>query len=109
MQATFKSPDTIKQVVVKDVVGLTKVLENVELMQPIYRRFLRGKIVEATVKMEDHPDGVAVKGEQTKKWLYVEIRNDEGDTYEVALWKILRYADQYSTIYSELSKYIEVV
>lgn len=93
---------------VTDLEKLREVLEDVELMQPVYRRLLNGRIVRAELKLDDHSGGARVEGYSTRKWVYVELYSDKGMVYEAALWKILKFAEAHSAIYEKLTRYVQI-
>lgn len=93
---------------VKDLDGLRRVLEDVKLMEPIYSRFLSKPIVQARLGMYAHRDGARVDGEDSRMWVFVSVVNNRFECYDVALWKILRYARMHPTIGARLEKYLEI-
>ena len=107
--ATKLSSFDMERIYVKDPNGLKEVLENIDLMEKVYRFFVRGKITYAKTRSYPHPNGVKIKGRTGRHWLYVEIRNSEDLGYDVALWKILKVASQYPSLLEKLMKYIEVM
>jgi hypothetical protein len=98
----------MRNLVITDISGLRKVLEDVKLMEPVYRTFLPGKVVRAKVKYYEHPGGVRIKGLDGRYWLYVAIETREKIVYDAALWKVINVATLHPTIFSKLIKYIEV-
>ncbi|MEM1694276.1 MAG: hypothetical protein QXH21_08175 [Ignisphaera sp.] len=93
---------------IKDLDELKKVLEDVELMEPVYSRFLSKPIVKARLGMYNHEDGAVIDGKGKRMWIYVTVVNAYSESYDIALWKILKYAAMYPSIRSKLEKYIEV-
>jgi len=98
----------MKKIRVVDLEKLRRVLENLELMEPIYKYFLSNSIVSARVSMYPHPDGVTIKGVDERQWLYVRLRSADGMEYDAALWKIINIATTHSRAFHEIAKCIEV-
>lgn len=92
---------------IKDLEGLRNILEDVKLMEPIYSRFISKHIVRAKLGMYEHSGGVKIN-ESNRMWVYVSVMNDKSEEYDIALWKILKYAPMYPNIETRLRKYIEI-
>lgn len=93
---------------VRDLHKLKEVLEDVNLMKSVYSRFLGGKVVSARLNMYEHPDGVEVEGVPGRYWVYVTLENGSGDVYDVALWKVLRYAHLSREVSERLGECLEM-
>ncbi|MEM1560069.1 MAG: hypothetical protein QXK24_00400 [Ignisphaera sp.] len=93
---------------IKDLEGLRNILEDVKLMEPIYSRFISKPIVRARLEMYEHSGGVKINNEDKRMWVYVSVMNDKSEEYDIALWKILKYASMYPGIEARLKKYIKI-
>ena len=78
---------------IKDLEKLRKILEDPREWKH-YLWFTGGrKILDATVKMYEHPDGAKIAGKHGRWWVYVNVKyafSDEQEPYEydIALWKL---------------------
>lgn len=96
---------TMDRIVVKDMDGLRRLLEDVRVMEPVYAHFVQKPVTSARVNMYEHEGGARVGDE--RYWIYVTVTNPH-TTYDIALWKLLRYIDRHPSVRSRLLELIEV-
>lgn len=96
---------TMDRIRVKDLDGLRRLLENVNVMENVYSHFIYRPIMEAKMKMYPHDGGALVEGK--RYWIYVTISSPT-QSYDVALWKIVRYAIRDRRVYQKLVEFISI-
>jgi len=103
----LSSPD-MSSIRVRDFEKLKAVLEDLELMAPVYKAFVRGNVVSAEVKMYPHSSGVKVDGVEGGVWLYVNIKSGSGVEYDAALWKVINAAEKHPKALRRIMECLEV-
>lgn|GEM_PF-3511149 len=110
IEANIYSSRDMERIVIRDLEGLKKVLED-PLMSRIYEYFIPygAKILNTEFMLYPHENGCKVNELNGRFWIYVRIRYAAGDNesyYDAALWKILKRLDM-GTL-AKLLKHIEI-
>lgn len=96
---------TMEKIRVLSLEKLRRVLEDVELMKPVYSQFIGRTVVDASMDMYPHDGGADVGGE--RYWIYVTVRGSATE-YDAALWKVVKYSACFPEIFLRLLECLSI-